>query len=151
MKKIEEIDILELIPQRPPFVMVDCLLHCDRKLTSGSLKIRSDNLFVENGVFSEVGIIESVTQTCAARMGYFNQLQQEESGDNGGKIKLGFIGAVKDLVIEKCPKVDDELRVNIDVLYEVFTFLLVQAQVNVGDEAVASCEMRISITDIDSQ
>jgi 3-hydroxymyristoyl/3-hydroxydecanoyl-(acyl carrier protein) dehydratase len=151
LKRIEEIAITELIPQRPPFVMVDCLLHFDRKITSGRLKIKPDNLFVENGIFTESGIIECITQTCAARMGYFNRLQQEETGQGDGKIKLGFIGAIKDLLIEKCPKVGDELKINIDVLYEVFTFLLVEAQINVGDERMASCEMRISITDIDSQ
>jgi 3-hydroxymyristoyl/3-hydroxydecanoyl-(acyl carrier protein) dehydratase len=151
LKRIEEIDISELIPQRYPFVAVDYLLYCDRKFTSGSLKIQSDNLFVENGIFTESGIIESITQTCAARMGYFNHLQQEAGGIGDGKIKLGFIGSIKDLVIEKCPQVDDELKINIDVLYEVLTFLLIRAQVNVGNETVASCEMSISITDIDSQ
>jgi 3-hydroxymyristoyl/3-hydroxydecanoyl-(acyl carrier protein) dehydratase len=150
MKEIEEIAILDLIPQRPPFVMLDRLFHYDPKFTFGSLKIKPDNVFVENGVFTESGIIESIAQTCAARMGYINRLQQGESGEEE-KIKLGFIGSIKDLVIEKCPKVGDELTITIEVLNEVFTLLLIQAQVNVGTETVASGELKISITDIDSQ
>jgi hypothetical protein len=47
--------------------------------------------------------------------------------------------------------VGDELTIVVEVLNEVFAILLIRAQVSVGDEAVASGELKISITGIDSQ
>jgi hypothetical protein len=130
--------------------MIDELRYCDPVIASGSLKIKPDNIFVENGIFTEAGIIESIAQTCAARMGYVNRLQQAESGEPE-KIKLGFIGSIKDFVIEKCPRVNDEIVVTIEVLNEVFSILQVAVRVNKDDEVVASCEMKVSITNIDSK
>jgi hypothetical protein len=54
------------------------------------------------------------------------------------------------LVIEALPKVGDELTTTIEVASEVFAITLVNAKVEVGDRLVASCEMKISLTDMDS-
>jgi 3-hydroxymyristoyl/3-hydroxydecanoyl-(acyl carrier protein) dehydratase len=147
---MKEINVLELLPQQRPFVMIDRLLYQDEKLTTGSLKIRPDNIFVEDNIFTAPGLIESVAQTAAARMGYINRIEQEES-QGEGKIKLGFIGAIKNFVIEKCPQVDDEITINIEIVSEVFAILLIHAWVSKNDELLASGEMKISITNIDSQ
>jgi 3-hydroxymyristoyl/3-hydroxydecanoyl-(acyl carrier protein) dehydratase len=140
---MEEVNILELIPQRRPFVMIDRLLYHDTTVTSGSLKIMPDNIFVENGIFTESGIIESVAQTCAARMGYINRMHE--------KPKLGFIGSIKNFVVEKCPRVNDEITITVEVVSEVLSILLIQARVCKSSELLASGEMKIALTNIDSQ
>jgi 3-hydroxymyristoyl/3-hydroxydecanoyl-(acyl carrier protein) dehydratase len=147
---MNEVNILELIPQRRPFVMIDRLLYHDTTVTSGSLKIMPDNIFVENGIFTESGIIESIAQTCAARMGYISYMQQAKAGENE-KPKLGFIGSIKNFAIEKCPHVSDEITMTVEVVSEVFSILLVQTRVERNGELLASGEMKISITNIDSQ
>ncbi|MDR2814115.1 MAG: pseudouridylate synthase, partial [Prevotellaceae bacterium] len=65
--KFEDVSILELLPQRPPFVMVDTLLYCDREVTVTSLLVRDGNIFCDNGRLTEAGVIENIAQTCAAR------------------------------------------------------------------------------------
>jgi hypothetical protein len=67
-----DISVNELLPQQPPFVMVDGLLHFDKVKTITRLLVKSDNIFVENGEFSASGVIENIAQTCAVRMGYIN-------------------------------------------------------------------------------
>ena len=67
-----DIDILDLIPQRPPFVMVDELLHYDPILSNTRFLIKESNILVENGLLSECGVIENMAQSCAARIGYVN-------------------------------------------------------------------------------
>ena len=62
-------DILDLIPQRPPMVMVDRLLHCDPVVTETEFTVREENILVENGRMSACGLVENIAQTCAARMG----------------------------------------------------------------------------------
>ena len=58
----KEYDILTLLPQRPPMVMVDRLLHCDPVLTETELTIHEDNIMVEDGRMGETGLLENVAQ-----------------------------------------------------------------------------------------
>ncbi len=145
MKDLKEIQIETLIPQHAPFIMIGALTHFDKTITCTSFTIANDNIFVEEGLFTESGIIENIAQTCAARMGYINTYIISDT------VKLGFIGAIKNLVIEELPKVGETLSTTIEVVNEVFALTLVNAKVEIGDKLIASCEMKISITDIESQ
>ena len=140
--EFEKINILELLPQKPPFVTVDVLTHFDDVITSTGLKVTADNMFVENNEFAEIGVMENIAQTCAVRMGYINKYLCSD------KVKIGFIGSIKDFVIKELPKVGDELKTTIEVVSEVFAITLVNAKVEIGDRLIASCEMKISISDI---
>ena len=143
--KFENINIEELLPQRRPFIMIDRMSHFDMVLTVTGMRITAENMFVENGFFSESGIIENIAQTCAARMGYINKYLCS------GAVKIGFIGSIKDLVIEELPTVGDELKTTVEVVSEIFAITLVNAKVEIGDRLIASCEMKISITDMETQ
>jgi len=140
--EFEKINIEELLPQRKPFVMVDALTHFDEVFTRTRMQVMADNIFVENNAFTESGIIENIAQTCAARMGYINKHLHSE------KVKIGLIGSIKDLVINELPKVGDELITTVEVINEVFAITLVNAKVEIRGKVIASCEMKISITDI---
>jgi predicted hotdog family 3-hydroxylacyl-ACP dehydratase len=125
--------------------MIDRLTHFEMTVISTGLTIPSDHIFVENGVFTEAGIIESIAQTCAARMGYINKYILKES------VKLGFIGAIKNLVIEKCPHAGDTIAITVEVKTEIMSVILAFATVTCGDVLIASGEMKISLSEIDSQ
>ncbi|MEJ0104073.1 MAG: hypothetical protein WDO19_16580 [Bacteroidota bacterium] len=62
-----EENILPLIPQRPPFVMIDKLLFCGDTTSRSGLLIRDDNIFVENGEFREPGLVENIAQDCRSK------------------------------------------------------------------------------------
>jgi len=136
-----QVDVLDIIPQKPPFVMVDNLLHCDPQTTKTILTVREDNIFVINGVLAEAGLIENIAQTCAARAGNVGN----GKGDNG--VKIGFIGAIRNLEMVRLPKLGETLVTQVDTVQEVFQTTLVNATVSVGDEIIASGEMKISMTD----
>jgi len=141
MLEASEIDILKLIPQQPPFVMVDKLLFCTRQITKTALTVREENIFVENGVLAEAGLIENIAQTCAARVGDIDN----KRGNNS--VKIGFIGVIRNMEIIRLPKVGETLVTQVDLIDEVFQISLVNATVCVEDEIIATCEMKISITD----
>jgi len=158
--EFEKIDIQELLPQRPPFVMVDRLLFCDRQTTRTALTVREDNIFFDRGVLaewaspgevpddgalSEAGLLENIAQTCAARMGFINKYVCNDT------VKIGFIGAIRQGRIARLPRAGETLVTQIDTIEEVFQMTLVDAKVCVGSEVIASCEMKISITDIDGK
>ena len=140
--EFEKINIEELLPQRKPFIMLDALTHFDETITRTRMQVKADNIFVENNELTGSGIIENIAQTCAARMGYINKYLQS------GKVKIGFIGSIKDLVINEFPKTGDELKTTVEVVSEVFAITLVNAKVEISGKLIASCEMKISITDI---
>ena len=139
--EIKDIDILTLIPQRRPFVLVDRLLSFNEIESSTDLVIREDNLFCKDGMFLETGIMENIAQTCAARIGYINMYHKNES------VKIGDIGSIKDLIITKLPEVGSRLITKVKVISEVFAITLVEAEVYNNDELIAKCEMKISLTD----
>ncbi len=143
MKAIEEITLKELIPQRPPFVMIDRLLSCDMVFTVTELEVRDDNIFVANGRLTAEGLMENIAQTCAARMGYINL-------SRGDKVKIGVIGSVNSYEIFRTPKVGERIVTTIEVLEELFQITLVKAVVKCEDEELAEANMKIALMDMDS-
>lgn len=133
-----EIDILELLPQRPPFVMVDHLTDYSETQTTCDLTIRPDNVFCEKGEFAAAGLIEHIAQTCAARLGYYNKYVLKVG------VRLGFIGEVKDLDIVRLPREGETLNTTIVVMQEIFDVTLVNAEVRVGEEVIATTRLKIA-------
>ncbi|MDR0712796.1 MAG: pseudouridylate synthase [Bacteroidales bacterium] len=141
------INVRELIPQQPPFVMIDKIVDFNMDTTVATLKILPDNIFVEKGVLTEAGIVESIAQTCAARMGYIGKYVEKHGS---GKIKIGLIGSVKKLLIEKCPRVNSEMTVTVTVQVEIPPILLVYVKASVEGETIASGRMTIALSETDS-
>ena len=141
MMDLQNISILDLLPQRPPFVMVDRLIYFDRIKTVTQFEVRSDCLFVDGSELIEVGLIENIAQTCAARMGYINLCNQET-------IKLGFIGAIRNLEIYGRPKIGDILTTSIEVKEEIFQMTLVNAIISSNGKILANAEMKIALSDM---
>ncbi|MDR3188740.1 MAG: pseudouridylate synthase [Prevotellaceae bacterium] len=135
----KEVSIPELLPQRPPFVMVDALLRCDDEVTVTSLLVRDDNIFCDNGRLTEAGVIENIAQTCAARMGYISKYICN------GTVKLGFIGAIRNMELLRMPQAGETITTRISTVEEIFQMTLVSAEVCAGEELIASAEMKIAI------
>lgn len=140
-----KIDIHELLPQQEPFVMVGKLRHFDMEKTITTTKIVDSNIFVEKGVFTASGIIENIAQTCAARIGYVNKYILKKG------IQLGLIGAIRNLNLYRCPRVGEVIETSIITIEEIFGMTLVTATVKVGDEIIADSEMKIALSEIESQ
>ena len=108
-------DIFNLIPQRPPMVMVDKLFECNDQKALTGLEIMHDNIFVRKGQFSESGLIENIAQSAALMTGWLAIHRQK--GEQ--KIPMGVIGAVKDFQVYFLPEVNSEMITQIEVLYRI--------------------------------
>lgn len=144
MREIKYIPLNELLPQRPPFVMIDRLLSSDAVYSVTELEVRNDNIFIEDERLTASGLIENIAQTCAARIGYINL-------NNGDTVKIGVIGSISNLTITRTPKVGERLTTTIQLLEEVFNVTMVLASIKIGDEEIVSANMKIALTDIDSK
>ena len=140
-----DIDITELLPQRRPFIMIDRLLDFDTERVQTCLEIREDNIFCDGNCLSESGLVENIAQTCAARMGYINKYICSDT------VKLGLVGAIRNMEIFRLPCIGETITTQVAVREEVFRTTLVDAEVTAGNEQIARSEMKISVTNIESE
>lgn len=129
-------NILELIPQRHPIVMVDKFLGIEDNVSRTEFIISEDNIFVDNGEFSECGLIEHIAQSAAARVGYIFKTKDMP-------IPIGYIGSVNDLKLIENPRVGDTILTTVEILQEVFNITLIKAHCVVNGKEVATCKMKI--------
>lgn len=131
-------DILNYIPQRSPMVMIDDLMEASDESAVTQFVISPENIFVDNGFFSEPGLVENIAQTAAAQVGY--QCQKKNV-----PVPVGYIAAVKDLKIISLPSVGSEISTSIRIVNHVMDVTLARGEVKIGDEVCCSCEMRIFV------
>lgn len=139
----ESFDVVDLLPQQPPFIMVDRLTYYDPVVAKTELTVREDNLFCRNGIMEEAGLIENIAQTCAAKTGY----KEKTEPNREGVIKIGFIGMIKRLDMFRNPRVGEKIETMVEIVEEVFNSTLVVTKTVIGDETIAKCEMKIYLTD----
>ena len=139
--ELHDIPITSLIPQRPPFVMVDRVLSCDLSDAVTEFAVREDNIFLDDGLLSPAGIIENMAQSCAARMGCVNRM-------NGEAIKIGFIGDIRNCEIIRQPRCQEMLTTHVNIIEDVFNLTLANVTIHVGDEVIASARIKIALSDV---
>ena len=138
------IDILELLPQRPPFIMVDKLTQFDCVSAKTVFTVREDNPFCKDSVMEEAGLIENIAQTCAARTGFKHRMENNCTQD---KIKIGVIAMIHTLEMKRRPFVGEILDTSMAIEEEFFSTTLVRSEVKIGNETIATCRMKLFLTD----
>ncbi len=131
-----EKDFVEnLLPQKFPFVMVDKMYsYTETSLISG-LKIQNNNIFFQNGIFLESGLIEHMAQSVALHTGYQFYLKQEPA-------PTGYIGSIKDIEIKILPKLHDEIQTTVSILQEFGGITLVDVVTKLNDIEIATGQMK---------
>ena len=136
--RLLDVNPLDILPQRPPFVMIDNLIRYDERIAATRLEVKESTMFVYDGELSAAGMIENMAQTCAARLGYYNLI-------SGLPVKIGYIGAISGLHISRTPKVGEILETEICVEEEVFGVTLVNGKSRIADQTVMEARMKIVI------
>ncbi len=134
----QHIDVLDLIPQRPPVVMITAVHEVDKNIFTTCFKIVKENIFCNNGFLDEEGLIENIAQTAAAMNGYVAMI-------NNQAILLGYIGAIKDLKVFSLPRVNTEIITSVEVQNKVMNVSIIKGIIRQGEEMIATCEMKIFI------
>ena len=156
-----DINVLDLLPQRPPFIMVDKLTHFEPKSAKTVFTVRADNMFCIDGVMEESGLVENIAQTCAAHTGFKQHLRNnrfgiskvvgdtvpEQTGCKRDEINIGVIAMINALDITRRPVVGEVLETSISIEGEVFSITVVSAEVKIAGETVATCRMKLFLTD----
>ena len=129
-----------LLPQAPPMLMIDTLVSSDTEKTVTKFTIKEDNIFVFEGKLREPGIIENMAQTAAARAGY-------EAFSNQTKVKTGYIGSIKNMVIYSLPKVNSALQTILTPLSDIGDISVIKTEIVSKTRKIAECTMTIILLD----
>ena len=104
-KDSNTIDITKYLPHREPLLMVDFVTEISENEVKTIFDIREENILVQEGFFTEAGLIENIAQTCACIFGqtFFDQNKHES-------VKLiGFITSLKKIKIHSLPEVGTQI------------------------------------------
>lgn len=132
-------DILNYIPQRIPFVMIDNLLQVTENEFESTFQIEDGNIFLENNTLSESALVENIAQTSAAGFGYVNSQQGKEAGG------LGFIGAITKLTVTNKAKLGDKITTKVNVITSFDAIHLIEGIASVNGEELVKCQMKIVV------
>lgn len=135
-----QLQITQLIPQRPPFVMVDKVLSCDLTDAVTEFYVSEDNIFLDDMKLSPAGIIENMAQSCAARMGCINLM-------NNDSVKIGFIGDIRNCEIIRQPIFNETITTYVHIVVDVMQLTLAEVTAKVGDDIVATARIKVGLID----
>lgn len=117
-------------------VMISEIESVDETGIVTTFKIDDENIFCSGGLFREPGLIENIAQSAAARVGYICDMENR-------KVPMGFIGAIKNLIIHEIPAVGDELFTRVAIEHEVMNATIISGKILCRGRLLAECEMNI--------
>jgi predicted hotdog family 3-hydroxylacyl-ACP dehydratase len=133
---VSDLDILNYIPQRNPFVLVDSLIECSYERAVSMFTVPKGHLMTESGRLCAEGICENIAQTGALLSGYTSQKE-------GHKAPVGFIVAIKGLKIETLPAYGNILRTEVKHQSIIGSIIVMHGKVWSQDRIIAEAEMKI--------
>lgn len=128
--------VLQLLPQRAPIVMVGGAQQVGETYYA-LLSVAPDNWFVEDNQLLEAGVVEHQAQSVAVCLGMKNsQITNHQS-------QIGFIAEVKNLSINRLPKVGETLATSITYNTAVENIVLIEATTTCQEERIAESQLKI--------
>ena len=129
-------NLIDLIPQKPPFVLISSLLQVSDAQAVTNFVFENTHPLCNSGKLTIAGLMENIAQTAAAKMGY-------ECNLLGKKIPIGFIGDVRDFSFTKLPVVGEEIETEIVITNQIFYVSIITGSVKLNGEEIANCKMKI--------
>ncbi|MFD2726880.1 ABC transporter permease [Hyunsoonleella rubra] len=150
MPDIKQLDISKFLPHRAPFLMVDQVVSISDTHVDTSFTVTQDCIFVDNGVFNEVGLVENAAQTCSSIVGksYF----EDDDLEGEGTKLIGFISAIKKVTINKCPNVGDTILTKAQLVSrfdsDMYSICTLSCNISTSYQELLSCELNLFIQEV---
>jgi predicted hotdog family 3-hydroxylacyl-ACP dehydratase len=148
---MEPIDIKIYLPHRKPMLMVDMILSMDKESVLTVFQIADDNIFTNDGIFIESGLIENAAQTCSAIVAK-DFFVDENNQDKEDVSVIGFISALKTLRIHSLPKVGDTITTKAALsskfITEAYTLCTMDCRTFLNEELLLEGEINLFIQEI---
>ncbi len=130
------IDVLELIPHRPPMVMIDRLVRCDAASAEATKTFREGEYGVGGGRVEDSLLVECVAQTVAAMQGYAHKQQ-------GGRPSQGMLVGIDDFSVHAAASAGVPLTIEVSITHTVGQFRIVSGSVTQQGKLVAQGQVKV--------
>ncbi|MDC9723573.1 MAG: ABC transporter permease [Urechidicola sp.] len=150
MVDVSKLDISKFLPHRAPFLMVDKVLSIGEEHVSTSFHIKSDNVFVEDDLFNEIGLVECAAQTCSSIVGksYF----EDDDLEGLGTKLIGFISTIKSVQLYACAKVGTTIMADAQLVSRFdaddYTICTLSCKITDEEKELLSCELNLFIREV---
>lgn len=135
------VDAAQLVPHRPPMLMIDRLLEVRERASVSEMTVLADMLFVgKDGKLDDASYPEIMSQAIAAQEG-FRKLGSRNPQQEG------FLLGIKNLEIPGSARVGDVLRISMFKVAKYGDFGIVQGEVKKGDTVIARGELKVFQSD----
>lgn len=139
-------DITAWIPHRPPIVLLDEIIAVETNWTQTAFRICEDSLFVANGVFSEMGLLENIAQTSFIFLKKMFADQQDSLW--GAEVEsLGYISNITELSVYRLPAVGSRIytRTENELVFtsDFLKICNISGTVSVQDEVLMTANMKM--------
>ena len=130
--------LIELIPQKPPFVLISGLHQVSEHQCVTTFLVQNTHVLYNKESLSAPALLENIAQTCAVKVGYECSLVNK-------KVPVGFIGDIKDFRYSRLPKHGEELRTEIVIEHQIFDVTIIAGKITIDGEEIAGCKMKIFV------
>lgn len=128
----------QLIPQKHPFKMVNLIFdYSDTHINTG-FETNKAIYFTHQNEFLESGLIEHMAQSVALHTGYKYFLLNLPA-------PTGYIGSIKNITINRLPKINEVIKTNVKIIQEFGDITLVEIESKIDDELISFGEMKTVI------
>ena len=134
-----DFDIKEVLPQRPPFLLVDKMLSYSEDAVLTQYRVSGEEPLYEGASLRAEGLIENMAQSCAARVGYIAKFILHQP------LEIGYIGAVKGFKCLRRPSAGEVLETTVAPVSEFAGITLCDVSVHSAGELIASCSMKTAL------
>jgi len=118
--------------------MVSNLIKATSKQFESDFFVKSDNIFVEDGILTEAALIENIAQTCACGFGYLD-------GQNGADAKTGYIGSISKLQVHQLPPANCRIVTKVVVTFQLGNIFVITGENFLEGKKLLECEMKIVV------
>lgn len=144
MKTYPEIE--ELIPHRKPILCIDKVISVEDLVAKTQYKIDKNCLFLTNGSFSELGLLENAAQSSFVFLKFFFSGEKANLWSDG-KDSIGFISHINSMTVHFLPKEQDELftTTSTELVFDAENLKIcnVIAETTVNSELAFTTEMKM--------
>jgi 3-hydroxyacyl-[acyl-carrier-protein] dehydratase len=130
--------LAELLPHRPPMVMVDALVRCDGDSAAAVKTFAQGSYGTDGGGVLESALIECLAQTVAALHGY-------RAHQSGGRAPRGLLVGVTDFAFCRPAQCGRPLRLTVQITRRLGPFCLAAGRIEQDGSLVAEGELKFHL------
>jgi len=134
---IEKKDIGNYFLLQEPYIMIDNLVTASEEDIVTDFEISSENFFLENGFFTEYGMIENIAQSGAVGLVFMNY-------DSGNSVVDGFLVGISKLNVHGLAGIGDKLHTTVRPLAFYDNMVMLKGEILLENKLLLDCEIKLA-------